>query len=549
MKRKPKLSSDVVRSQSDPEHKYRVALQTTGFGLWDYNLETGETVWDDVTKACFGVDVEGPVPVDAGLSLIHPDDRDHASARLQKALDPSSGGDYSVEKRIIRPAGQVRWIRTTGRTIFEGTGESRKAVRVIGTVQDITKEKKAARAEQYLVEAGVRLASTLDYSETLRDVATVARRIFADYCVISIIEQDGFDEQRELGTEADDSEDIVRFLQEHPFFDPAANNFPAIQERRSLLISGPDSEPLATLNAGFQALNSPDEFIKSLIAVPLAPRGQFLGYMWFLCTNNCDKYDDSDLVLAEQLAVRAALAADNARLYTTAQKAIQARDELQAVIVHDLRNPVTVLRGMEAMLELALAEGRVDREGLRRHVRTQQRAIDQMDHLIKNLHDAASLEAGTYRLECQPEAPSSLVEEALDLARFRSKKKNLEVDSHVEADLPDIWGDRQALARVAANLVHNAVKFTPSNGQIAVSASQGEDTIEFRVSDSGPGIPEEMVPHIFERYWQARRGQHRGSGLGLSIAREIVEAHEGRMWVEDTSEDGTTIAFAIPIAS
>ena len=303
------------------------------------------------------------------------------------------------------------------------------------------------------------------------------------------------------------------------------------------------------LNASLDAACADEQsFVSSVIAAPLTPRGQFLGYIWFLGTAGRDPYTASDLVLAEQLAVRAALAADNARLYTRAREAIRARDEMQAVIVHDLRNPLTILRGMEGVLEIKMIEGTVDAECLQRHLRVQKRAIEQMDHLINNLYDAAALDAGTYRLEFVSEDPISIVEEALDLAWLRGKKKSLAVESRVDEGLPDIYADRQAVMRVASNLVHNAVKFTPHGGRVEISASRGEGVIEFRVEDTGPGIPEEIVPHIFERYWQARRGEKRGSGLGLAISREIISEHAGEMWVESNMGAGATVGFSIPIA-
>jgi PAS domain S-box-containing protein len=538
------------REVRDDARRYQFALETAGIGLWEYDVETGQSIWDDVTKACFGVDVEGKVPLDAGFSLIHPDDREQANRSLERVLDPASSGEYSAEKRIIRPDGQTRWIRTTGRAIFEGEGDQRRATRVIGTVRDITKEKRAGRAEQYLSEAGVRFAKTLDYSETLRDVATVAKQFFADHCVISLVEQDGFDPHRELGTVGEASEQITGVLERHGYFDPEQTELEAVRNRESVLIEDPESELLEPLNAEFTAAaDSEARWASSLIAVPLESRGQFLGYIWFLCTTNDDTYDEDDLVLAEQLAVRAALAADNARLYTMAQRAIRTRDELQAAIVHDLRNPLTILRGMEGVLEIKMVEGTADEACLQRHVRVQKRAIEQMDHLIKNLYTVASLDAGTFRIDPHPVDPAVLVDEALDLAWLRGKQKDLEVDSTIEAGLPNVCADRRALSRVAANLVHNAVKFTPEGGRIHLSARDDDGFVRFEVADSGPGVPDEMVPQIFERYWQATSGAQQGTGLGLSIAYDIVQAHGGDMWVDSEPGEGATFGFTIPVVS
>jgi len=126
---------------------------------------------------------------------------------------------------------------------------------------------------------------------------------------------------------------------------------------------------------------------------------------------------------------------------------------------------------------------------------------------------------------------------------------SLEFRLDVAKDLPDVWGDRERLHQVLENLIGNAVKFTKPGGHVTVGASEKDSAVLFWVTDTGPGIAVEHLPHVFERFWQARKDRRSGAGLGLPIVKGIVEAHGGRIWVESTAGRGTTVFFTVPIAT
>ena len=252
-------------------------------------------------------------------------------------------------------------------------------------------------------------------------------------------------------------------------------------------------------------------------------------------------YGASDLRFAESLAQRAALAIENGRLYRAAVQATQLRDEVLRVVAHDLRNPLSVI-----LMQSAAAPRRGGPEPERRNQRSSEdihRAATRMKRLIQDLLDVTLIEVGQLRLERGRVPTRQLLLGAVEAQRPLAASAALDVRCDLDHEFPDIWGDPHRLLQVFENLIGNAIKFTPAGGRITISATPGERDVEFRVADTGGGIAASDLSHVFDRFWQARKGAHGGAGLGLPITRGIVEAHGGRISVESTLGRGTTHVF------
>ena len=169
-----------------------------------------------------------------------------------------------------------------------------------------------------------------------------------------------------------------------------------------------------------------------------------------------------------------------------------------------------------------------------------------MNRLIQDLLDTTRMETGSLPIEPArvPAAQIVLGSEESHKALVASGSLQLRVE--LPPELPDVWGDRDRLFQVFENLLGNAAKFTPAGGRITVGARPGEKEIVFWVADTGEGISAADVPRLFDRFWQARKGERRGAGLGLAIAKGIVEAHGGRIWVDSAPGQGSTFAFTVP---
>ncbi len=245
---------------------------------------------------------------------------------------------------------------------------------------------------------------------------------------------------------------------------------------------------------------------------------------------------------------QATLAAENERLYLAAEQAARQREDVLAIVSHDLKNPLSTVRLSAAVLGRKLA-ALPEARGLLRQVDTIDRAVLRMQGLITGLLDAARLDAGqALVMERRPEPLAPLVTEALALIEPLAADKALRLERHVEADL-EVPCDRERILQVLNNLLGNAVKFTPEGGTIRVEVTRWGGQARVAVRDTGPGIPEAAQAHLFERHWQVESQDARqGSGLGLYIAQGIIAAHGGRIEVESTVGQGSMFSFTLPLS-
>jgi len=233
------------------------------------------------------------------------------------------------------------------------------------------------------------------------------------------------------------------------------------------------------------------------------------------------------------------------RLYADAREAAAAREEVLQIVSHDLRNPLNNI-GMAAELILeqaAQTEQRAHTVGII------QRSTERMNRMIQDLLDVAKLETGRLAIETAPVAVSRLLEDATESLAPLAQEKSLRFNTATQDGTPPaVVADRGRILQVFTNLVGNALKFTPAGGEITVTVKPEAGMVRFGVTDTGTGIPPEQLERIFGRFWQAKPSDRRGLGLGLTIAKSIVEAHGGRIGVYSTVGKGTEFWFTLPVA-
>jgi len=175
-------------------------------------------------------------------------------------------------------------------------------------------------------------------------------------------------------------------------------------------------------------------------------------------------------------------------------------------------------------------------------------AADQMDALIRDLLDLSRLDAGRLSVAPTPEDPSTLLTESLQTLKPLVSEKGITLDIQIESGLPKVMADRERIQQTLSNLVGNAIKFSPKGSNIAVIARKDAEGVQISVMDRGTGIAPDQLPLVFDRYWQSSRTDRQGAGLGLAIAKGIVEAHGGRIWITSVPGEGTTASFTLPTA-
>jgi signal transduction histidine kinase len=228
-----------------------------------------------------------------------------------------------------------------------------------------------------------------------------------------------------------------------------------------------------------------------------------------------------------------------------AEQAARTRDEVLAMVAHDLRNPLNVVLSSGSFLLDTL-------DGLEPRAREQleliQRAVTQMNRLTQDLLEVAGMEAGNISVEPRAEPAERLLRSACTTMQRVASARRIELACDIGSDLPLVCADRDRIDQVLGNLIGNAVRFTPRGGRVRLAAERDGAQVRFSVADTGRGIDPADLPHVFDRFWQAQRSRDGGAGLGLAIARGIVAAHGGEMWVESEPGSGSTFYFTLPTA-
>jgi len=231
-------------------------------------------------------------------------------------------------------------------------------------------------------------------------------------------------------------------------------------------------------------------------------------------------------------------------LARAAERAARTREEVLAIVAHDLRNPLHTMQSTLAMLQEPLLDA-PERE---RMLEIGARSARQMGRLIDDLLDLTRLETGKLTLDTSPVSTATLLSETTEALRPQATERGITLSLDRVTEVP-VRADRTRVGQVLGNLIGNALKFTPPRGHVSVGAHREDGVVVIEVADDGPGIPQQYRAHLFDRFWQARSNDGRGVGLGLTITRGIVEAHGGRIWVDSAPGRGSRFSFTLPLAS
>jgi PAS domain S-box-containing protein len=467
-------------------------------------------------------------------------------------LERFAAGDEAARRMGERGA-EILGIRKNGQEFPADAAISKLDVggkRILTVaLRDITEQKRVEDEHRFLSEVGPLLAATtLDLEETLSRIARVAVRDLADVCIVDLIDHDGMDRRLRVVIGDPSRAQLCEVLQQIPIDRERPDLIRTTLETKGPILmrrpSPEDIEALSQADDHVRALEAID--LQSVLVVPLLAHGKLLGTVTLMSVTPSRVYEPDDMRVAQELAHRAALAIENARLYRTAQRAIQMRDEVLRIVAHDLRSPLSVI-----VIEAGLLRRRGPEPERRSTMSAEaiKSAAARMNRMIQDFLDVARMEAGRLHVErCRTQAvqiASNAVESQRPLASAASL--NLRLD--LAQDLPDVWADRDRLLQVFENLIGNALKFTESGGRITVGAAAHKAEVLFWVADTGSGIAVDDQPHLFDQFWQAHTDRRHGVGLGLPIVKGIVQAHGGRVWVESTLGRGSTFFFTIPTAT
>ncbi|MBD0372418.1 MAG: PAS domain S-box protein [Pyrinomonadaceae bacterium] len=448
-----------------------------------------------------------------------------------------------------RATGEERWSFVQSTPVFDEQQQVRFAINIF---QDITERRRVDVVQRFLAEAGAVIASSLDYEATLASVARMSVPTLADWCSVDVYDEDHT--LKRLAVAHVDPKKIEwahELQQRYPPNMEAERGVPhVLRTGRSEIYPVITDEMLVAGALDEEHLRIMREIgFTSAIIVPLVTQGRTLGAITFITAESGRHYTQEDLVMAETLAHRAAIAIDNARLYRRAQEANRMKDEFLATLSHELRTPLTAILGWSSMLRA----GQLDNETARRAFEAIERNAKSQRQIIEDLLDVSRIITGKLRLDLREVEPSLLIDSAIEAVRPAAEAKGVRIQKLTGTGVSHLTGDPSRLQQVFWNLLSNAVKFTPAGGRVQISLERKDSQLEIAVSDTGQGISAEFLPYVFDRFRQAdstTTRKHGGLGLGLAIVRHLVELHGGTVRAESAGVgQGATFTVTLPLVS
>ena len=465
----------------------------------------------------------------------------------------ASGNRLTIDLRLLRLDGTHRWHLVHALPVRDRSG---RVLKWMGTCTDIDDQKRAEGMLRFLAEASTVLASSLDYEITLATVARMTVPHVADWCVVDMLEAGGT--TRRLAVAHADPSKVAQAWELARRY-PLALGDPRVAVR--VLQTGRSELGAEVDDAVLVALARDPEHLAMLraqgctssISAALAARGRTLGVITFAMAESGRRYSTADIHLVEDLARRAAMAVDNARLYGEARQAREeaeaasrAKDRFLAVLSHELRTPLTpVLADVSAMLD-----DPETRPEIRPFLEMTRRNVELEARLIDDLLDLNRIIQGKLRLNKEVVDAHRLVLQALEICRPGIDQSRLRVEVALNAARHHVEADAARLQQVIWNLIKNAVKFTPDAGSVSIRTRDDFGRLVVEVADTGVGIDPAVLPRIFDAFEQGNNSvtqQFGGLGLGLAISRSLARAHGGRLVAASAGKGlGATFTLELP---
>ncbi len=535
-------SADMVGEDGERK-RLALAQRAARIGTFEWDIPNNQIVWTPELEALYGLPPGGfEGRYENWQARVHPDDLARAEENIAAAI--AGGPAYRVEFRVVWPDQTMHWLLGMGDTFFDD-GRPR---RMIGVNLDITERKLIEENLDFLAQASKILSSSLDYEATLAQVARLGVPRIADWCSVDMRTEGGAIQQLAVAHVDPEKVQWARELNAANPLDPAALTgvpnvlrtgqsefYPEITDEM-LVAAAKNAEELALVRKiGFS----------SVIVAPMRLQETTVGAITFVAAESGRHYTQADLAMAEEVASRAALAVENARLYTEAQRAIAVRDEFMSLASHELKTPVTSLKMYTQVLRRQ-AERRGDASLTERFVKMD-RQIDKLTGLINDLLNVARIEGGRLAYRDESFDLNAVVREAVDVVQPTTARHTIEIAGTIDTPA---WGDGDRIGQVVTNLLTNAVKYSPRADCVVVRLATENRTAIVSVQDFGIGIDGEHQQKIFDQFYRVSDLSEKtfpGLGLGLHIASEIVQRHGGSLRVESAKDAGATFTVTLPL--
>jgi PAS domain S-box-containing protein len=527
------------------------------------DVEGNIRYWLGEAESIFGYLAEEMVG--RNMALLHREDvRDEVTLRILQQIDASR--TFLGEVPCVRRDGSEVPTEVTAYAVHDQEG---RPLFLVAIYRDITDRKRseeerarliraqAARAEAeeaarrfaFLAEMSTALAASLDFTATLQALARLSIPVLADFCVLDV--DDGFGVRHVAVAHVDPlKEPLLRHFQPTRLDGEPGAVARVLRTGRSELYADISGDALLhEAMSGEEGAAYRELAPLSYLVVALQARGRILGAFSLVSSESGRFFERADIAFAEEVAHRAALALDNARLYREVQDANRLKDEFLGKVSHELRTPLNAILGWARMMQA----GSLDRGAESRALSAIERNAEHQVTLIDELLDASQIVTGMLKIERLALELTLPVQTAIDEILPSAAGKGVAIETTLDPEGVFVEGDPARLQQVVWHLLSNAVKFARPGGVITVQLSQDERSAEIKVADDGDGISADLLPYVFERFRQgdsAGSRRHGGLGLGLSIVRPLVELHGGTVRISSPGPGrGTTCIVQLPIST
>jgi PAS domain S-box-containing protein len=420
------------------------------------------------------------------------------------------------EARLIAKDGSIRHVEINSNSLFEDGAfkHTRCFTRDVTDRKRLEAERRRNdESNELLLEAANVLYRSLDYETRLRELACLIVPRLADACAVDLAREDGtFERVTVYG---------------------ATRHFPD------------DATVDGVIRGGEAHVTHGDGF--AVMVVPMRHTSGVLGAITFVANGSRARYTDADRIFGTEVARRAAVALDNARLYRYAQQANRAKDEFLATLSHELRTPLTAILGWARMLRM----GSIDKETNEVALETIERSARTQAALIDDILDLSRVVTGKMTLQTELVDLNSVVNNAIHTVRLAATAKRINVEFDHPSSPVAVTGDPTRLQQIVWNLLSNAIKFSSPDSVVRVETKTGSGVARVVVRDQGVGIRPDFLPHVFEPFLQAEAATTRaygGLGLGLAIVKYFTELHGGSIHAESAGGGkGSTFTIALPL--
>ena len=477
------------------------------------------------------------------VQVLHPDDLERTLAQWHDAVRDET--PYEITYRLRRVDGSYRWHLARAARL-RAVGDDKP--RWFGTCTDIHDQKRAEDSQRLLVESSRVLAASFDLRTTIPTVATMMASWFRGYCLIDLIVNDSLERVAAAHWDPEKQGLIEEMRGFSPGDDRRHPLWRVIMSRQIEVCNTITDDIIRTgIKSDRHAEVRRDLGGTGYIITPLIAGGRAVGSLMIAAASG-EPFEEIDARPVEELGYRMAIAVANARAFTEALEANRLKDEFLAIVSHELRTPLNAMRGWMSLLRSA----KLTEDQKVHALNVIDRNIGAQTQLVEDLLDISRIVSGRMRLSVQPVDLENVLDTVIDSLGPAAAGKDISLESSV--DVPDGWihGDPDRLQQIIWNLLSNAIKFTPRGGRVDVVVRRHEGQAELIVTDTGQGISQDFLPHVFDRFRQGDGTTTRsfgGLGLGLAIVRHLAELHGGTVRAQSEGEGrGSTFILSLPSA-